>query len=125
MQHNSRGGGGGGGEGMGGLFSGPPALSLFSKDGTACCDPGKEYQNDFRPKSDQQLTSSCNIHSLPNIPVGDKNKEKTQMTKQWICSRCTSNSHCNFSNSFNSSSLNKDGTGLDNSPQRNFFNYIS
>lgn len=35
MQHNSRGGGGG----MGGFSSGLP--TLFSNDGTACCDPRK------------------------------------------------------------------------------------
>lgn len=115
MQHNSRGGGGGGGGGLGGFFSGLPALTVFS----AYCGPVKEQNRTESFQSQEWSTAKFFLeHPLTVKQTGEENKK---IIKQWILSWCTSNSHWNLSNSFISSSLNKDDSGLDTGSQKILF----
>lgn len=114
MQHNSRGGGGGGG-GMGGFFSGLSALTVFS----AYCGPVKEQNRTESFQSQEWSTAKFFLeHPLTVKQTGEENKK---IIKLWILFWCTSNSHWNLSNSFISSSLNKDDSGLDTGSQKILF----
>ena len=82
MQHNSRGGGGGGD--MGGFFSELLALSLFSKDGSACWDPVQEYKNPFRPKNNKLKSISKHQQKCTKMRIDNS---EVHITKHYFLSQ--------------------------------------